>query len=128
MYKDRSTEQLVSKLVFGGPLESITGITETSAVVLFLDADDCERFYNATANGITYRKSKDPKERVAFVELGKEVDVILGQLRERIAQGATRCVTAIGNDYEVNPWKLNYLSTAGVSEIKDKRTESKVSQ
>lgn len=68
------------------------------ASVLFIEWGDCLDFYNLTANGLVYKLDNDPKERVAFVEMGKDVDVIGGILQLLIDTDTTRCVIAIGGN------------------------------
>ena len=88
----------VASLVYGGPLEQIQIRNETSAAVLFLDAEDCMNYYNATSNGIVYKKDIHGHELVVFIELAKDVDVVGGLLRGWIDSGVTRCIRAVGVD------------------------------
>ena len=87
---DNPSPQLIASLVFGGLLEQIL-TTSNSASVTFLNADDCQNYYNSTANGI-----KHGKTHVADVRLSNEVDVIGGRLQALIDKEATRCVRAVG--------------------------------
>lgn len=89
-----STANFVQSLVFGGPIEQIT-LASSSAAVVFVDADDTRKYYDATANGLVYKKEGD-EEHFVLVELAKDVDVVGGLLREMIEKSATRCVKAIG--------------------------------
>ena len=86
---------LVASIVFGGPLESIH-IKDTSATVLFLHAEDCQKFFDATENGVPFER--DGRKQVAFVEKGTEVDVVGGLLGGFIKHGYTRCVRVIDVD------------------------------
>ena len=126
----RAIERLItSSIVFGGPLESISKGSKYAAVVTFLDADDCKRFYDATPNGIDFVQGG--KKRTAFVELGKDVDVVGGQLKELIDQGARRCVRAIGNDFDIKVADLKkdpQVGKVAPAEVKDTQTEKGVSQ
>lgn len=92
----QSTANFVQSLVFGGPIEQIN-MAATSASVVFVDADDTKKYYDATANGLVYKKEGD-KEHFVFVELAKDVDVVGGLLQEMIDKSVTRCVKAVGVD------------------------------
>ena len=72
--------------------------SESSATVRFMDAKDCQNYYDDTSNGVVYGKDAQGRELVCFVELGKDVDVIGGLLRGWIDTGVTRCVRAVGVD------------------------------
>ena len=89
-----STANFVQGLVFGGPIEQIN-MGPTFASVVFVNADDTKKYYDATANGLVYKKEGD-KEHFVLVELAKDVDVVGGLLREMIDKLVTRCVKAIG--------------------------------
>ena len=75
-------------------MESIV-VGSSSAWVLFLNADDCVKYYTKTYNGVVYR-SIEGKDMVAFVQLAKDVDVVGGLLQNYIDGNVTRCVRAIG--------------------------------
>lgn len=102
---DSPSPQLIASLVFGGPLEQIVTFP-THASVTFLDADDCEKYYAATGNGIKF-----DKDRIADVRLSTEVDVIGGRIQALIDREATRCVRAVGNLSNDIPSTLTYLET-----------------
>lgn len=89
-----STANFIQSLVFGGPIEQIV-VASSSASVVFVDADDTKKYYDATANGLVYKNEGD-KEHFVLVELAKDVDVVGGLLREMIEKSVTRCVKAIG--------------------------------
>ena len=72
--------------------------SESAATVRFMDAKDCQNYYDDTSNGVVYGKDVQGRELVCFVELGKDVDVIGGLLRGWIETGVTRCVRAVGVD------------------------------
>lgn len=78
--------------MWGGIVEEIQ-IKTSSADVLFAYADDCQRYCDASANGIKYKK--DGRDLVAFVDKGKDVDIVSGQLSSYLEQGFTRCVRAV---------------------------------
>jgi hypothetical protein len=94
-------------MIQGGPLESIY-LSSTRAAVLFLHADDCLKFFLSAANGIVYGNLAG-RDLVAFVELGKDVDVIGGQLQLLIDTDATRCVRVVGVGAEVTREELEGL-------------------
>jgi hypothetical protein len=94
---------------------------EGSASVRFLDAADCNKFYDDAANGIVYGKDIQGREQVVFVELAKDVDVIGGLLRGWIDTGVTRCVRAVGVDED---WGMDALRK--LSENKGRKIEGVV--
>lgn len=90
--------KFVQSLVFGGPLELLTLPVKSSyAIVVFQDAVHCQRYYDASSNGIVYKET-DGKEEFCFVERGKDPDPVSGLLHEWIEKKMTRCVRAIGVD------------------------------
>ena len=90
----------MASLVFGGPLEQIH-VKSRTAQVLFLHAKDCQKYYDATANGVDY--TFEDRKGLAQVAKAADVDVVSGQVRTFIELGFTRCVraTGIGNDYTI---------------------------
>lgn len=78
--------------MWGGIIEEIH-IKTSSAEVLFANAEEFQSYCDATKNGIKYKK--DGRDLVAFVEKGKDVDVVSGQLCTYLEQGFTRCVRAV---------------------------------
>ena len=114
----------MTSLVFGGPLEQIQ-LKGTSAYVLFLHASDCEKYFEATANGIEFMHKG--KEWVAWVQKAKDVDVIGGQLGLFIKHGFTRCVKANGVDKNLSAEKLGEKAAfrnREVEGIEDRTSES----
>lgn len=105
-----STASFVASLAYGGALEEIQIRSSVggnlSALVRFLDAEDCKKFYEETANGLVYKKDAKGRELVLFVELSKDVDVVGGLLQGWIASGVTRCVRAVGVEAK---WDMNGL-------------------
>ena len=93
--------------------------SETAATVRFMDAKDCQNYYDDTSNGVVYGKDAQGRELVCFVELGKDVDVIGGLLRGWIDTGVTRCVKAVGVYEEFGIGALRKMG-----ERKDRRVES----
>lgn len=95
-----ATPSLVTSLVSGGPLEQIH-VTGSTAHVLFLHAQDCQKFYDSTANGLLY--TFEGREGAAEVDKAADVDVLGGQIRNFIELGFTRCVRAmdVGSDLTV---------------------------
>lgn len=102
-----SDAKFVQSLVFGGPLELLT-VPEKStyATVVFQDALHCQKYYDASSNGIVY-KVIDGKENWCFVQLGKDPDPVSGLLHKWIEKKATRCVRAIWVDKD---WGMLALS------------------
>ena len=84
----------------------------TFASVLFVNADDCIKYFNRTSNGIVY-KTEGKKRCVAFVQKSNDPDVVGGMLREWIEQEVTRCVAVrdIEEDYPLE--KLRAVATEG---------------
>lgn len=95
-----ATPSFVTSIVSGGALERID-VKGSTAHVLFLHAKDCQKFYDATANGLVY--NFESENRIARVEKATDVDVVSGQTRTFIELGFTRCVraTGIGSDFTV---------------------------
>ena len=48
----------IASLVFGGPLEQII-CKVSSAIVVFVNPEDAQTYYDATANGIVFRQNPD---------------------------------------------------------------------
>lgn len=117
-----STTSFVASLVYGGALEEIyirsSAAGNFSAVVRFLDAEDCKKFYEETANGLVYKKDAKGRELVLFVELSKDVDVVGGLLQGWIASGVTRCVRAVGVEAK---WDMKGLLM--IAERKNRKVE-----
>lgn len=117
----------MASLVFGGALESIY-VKARSAVVMFLRGEDCKKYYEATPNGVHYKKNG--KEGDAFVEIGDQVDVIGGRLLSWIGKGFTRCVRAVGVKSDITPAQLEILAQdqkRRVEGIEDGKTATGVS-
>ncbi|KAL8678508.1 MAG: hypothetical protein Q9186_005144 [Xanthomendoza sp. 1 TL-2023] len=118
---------LVASFVFGGPLEQIQ-VNERSAYVTFLRDEDAAKYYEATGNGLLYKK--DDVEHVIMTEMTQEVNPVSGILREYIEKEFTRCVRAIGVEED---WTMRALhETAArkgrrVEKIVDGLNASKVS-
>lgn len=95
-----ATPSFVTSIVNGGALERID-VKGGIAHVLFLHAKDCQKFYDATANGLVY--SFESRKGIAHVDKAADVDVLSGQARTFIELGFTRCVraTGIGSDLTV---------------------------
>ncbi|KAI4211811.1 MAG: hypothetical protein LQ351_005452 [Letrouitia transgressa] len=100
---------LVAALVYGGPLEQIVVKPPSRAEVVFLHTEDCMKYYDSTANGLLYKPSRGvnkDKYYEIMTELGKDVNVVSGVLREWIEKEVTRCVRAVGVDKE---WSLAWI-------------------
>ncbi|CAF9933049.1 hypothetical protein IMSHALPRED_009056 [Imshaugia aleurites] len=117
-----STATFVASLVYGGPVEEIhirsSAAGDLSAVIRFMDAEDCMRFYNETSNGLVYKKDAKERELVLFVELSKDVDVVGGLLQNWIVSGVTRCVRAVGVETD---WGMDGLRK--IAERKNRKVE-----
>ena len=96
--------------MYGGPIENIS-VGSSSASVLFLHAQDCLKYYNATKNGVVYGKDGE-RELFAIVDLGKDVDVIGGMLQSLIELKATRCVKVNGADEKFTKAELVELANS----------------
>lgn len=108
--------RLIASLVFGGALDHFY-TRETSAVVVFLRAEDARKFYDATPNGVVYMR--DGKKCTAFVEIGEDIDVVGGQLATYIEKGFTRCIRVIGAAPDISLTQL-----WAKAEDKNRRVES----
>lgn len=125
---------LVAALVYGGPLEQIVIRPPSRAEVVFLHAEDCMKYYDSTANGLLYKPptgaNKDHYYPI-MTELGKDVNVVSGVLREWIEKEVTRCVRAVGVDKE---WSMAWIQEAAarkgrkVEKIIDGENANKVGQ
>ena len=83
-----------------------------------MNAKDCKRFYEETANGLVYKQDVRGRELVLFVELAKDVDVVGGLLQGWIDTGITRCVCAVGVE---SKWNSDGLRQ--IAERKKRRVE-----
>ncbi|KAK4693433.1 hypothetical protein P7C71_g3963, partial [Lecanoromycetidae sp. Uapishka_2] len=90
----------VASIVYFGPVEAIYMRSDNTATVKFLNAADCQKYYDDTSNGIVYGKDVSGREKVVFVELAKDVDVIGGLLQGWIDVGASRCVRLVSVEEE----------------------------
>lgn len=104
--------------------------TDSSATVRFMDAKDCQNYYDDTSNGVVYGKDAQGRELVCFVEQGKDVDVIGGLLLGWIDTGVTRCVKAVGveEDFAVDTLrKMGERKGRRVESLEDGKTPGGVS-
>lgn len=106
-----STPAFIASLVYGGAVERIQTIGESSASVRFLDADACDKFYHDTANGLVYAKDALGKEKVVWVTKTKDVDVVGGLLRQWIEAEYTRCVRAVPVDEDIGQEYLRKMAS-----------------
>ncbi|KAL9036275.1 MAG: hypothetical protein Q9214_006210, partial [Letrouitia sp. 1 TL-2023] len=100
---------LVAALVYGGPLEQIVVRPPSRAEVVFLHAEDCMKYYDSTANGLLYKPPRGVNKDNYYpimTELGKDVNVVSGVLREWIEKEVTRCVRAVGVDKD---WSMAWI-------------------
>ena len=117
-----STATFVASIVYGGAVEEIqirsSAARNLTAVVRFMKAEDCSKFYEETSNGLVYKKDAKGRELVVFVELAKDVDVVGGLLQGWIDTGITRCVRAVGVE---SKWDLDGLFK--IAERKNRKVE-----
>lgn len=97
-------ENTDAEIHLGGPLEQIRCL-DSKAEVTFLDAADAEKFFDATPNGILFRKDTSGS-RYAEVKWVDEVTPISSLVKQYLENGATRCVRAIGVDED---WSVEGL-------------------
>ncbi len=71
----------------------------------FLDGADAQRFFDATPNGILFRKDTSGS-RYAEVKWVDEVTPMSSLVKQHLENGATRCVRAIGVDED---WSVEGL-------------------
>ena len=57
-----------------------------------------------------YAKDANKRDMVAFVDMGKDVDVVGGLLHAWIGQGATRCVRAVSVDKDLPIDRLKQMA------------------
>lgn len=103
---------------------------EGSATVRFTEAEACQKYYDDTSNGVVYGKDAKGREKVCFVELATEVNVIGGLLRGWIDTGVTRCVRAVGVDEEYDVaalLKIGERKNRKVESVEDKTNAAGVS-
>ncbi|KAL3476237.1 hypothetical protein BJX99DRAFT_228126 [Aspergillus californicus] len=105
-----TTPDKVLSLIHGGVIESISVTAAGNAHVLFCDFAACRAFYDKYPNGIDLDKER---KFTAFVEIGKEVDVVSSQLSFHLSVGSTRVVRAVGVDMEVTMSELVKIATIG---------------
>ncbi|KAL8874631.1 MAG: hypothetical protein Q9174_000036 [Haloplaca sp. 1 TL-2023] len=104
-----STPTDVASLVYGGSLESIA-VGSSTGFATFLRAEDADKFYESTGNGIVYKaQATDAREHVIMTQMSREVNPVSGVLRECIEKGYTRCVRAVGVD---TSWTMGFLHEA----------------
>ena len=84
--------------------------------MLFADAEVAKKYYDTYPYGLEFKYGM--RKHVAFVEMGKEVDVLSSLLRGHIEAGASRVVRATGADED---WGMRALSK--VAEGKTRKVE-----
>jgi protein-S-isoprenylcysteine O-methyltransferase len=104
-------------LVWGGRLESLhlPEAGKDHAMVKFLTADACEKYFNATENGIQI--PGDKTKTVIFVERSPGPNSINDVLRNCIEGDATRCLRALDADEDWGDKPLLHLAR-GNSKLK----------
>ena len=114
---------LVASLLHGGTIEAFRLFlpsetsTTKSATVLFTDADAAQTYYDKYPNGIDLKYGTHRK-CVAFVDIGKEVDVLSSLMRGHLEAGASRVVRATGADED---WGMRALCK--LAEAKGRKIE-----
>lgn len=98
-------------LVWGGRLESLSLPKPGSsfAIVKFLTPEGCQKYFEATENGIEVGGDKD-KKLVIFVEKTAGPNSINDNIRAAIDGDITRCVRAVGADDDWSDLKLMELA------------------
>ncbi|KAL9129023.1 MAG: hypothetical protein Q9217_002425 [Psora testacea] len=117
--------ELRDRPVFGGPLEQIYIRDSDTASVKFLHAEDCTSFYEKTSNGLVYGKDANGREKIVWVSLGKDVDVVGGLLDQWITSDFTRCVRAVPVDEDYGKealWKIASRKNRSIEGIEDGKT------
>ena len=125
-----STAGFVASLVFGGPVEQIHMSDGATASVKFLHGADCKKFYDETSNGLVYGTYPNGRERIVWVSLAKDVDVVGGMLRQWITSDFTRCVRAVPVDEDLGKeylWKMASRKNRSVEGIEDGQNPGGVS-
>lgn len=88
----RATLKNVVGLVWGGTIQEFVYTDGQSwAEVLFVDPDDCKRYYDSTPNGIVYPGSKDRHIEVEACP----PESARNNVKEILEKGMTRCVRAM---------------------------------
>lgn len=93
---------------------------DETASVKFLHAADCNKFYEDTSNGLVYGKDLQGKEKVVWVSLAKDVDVVGGLLSGWIEAEMTRCVRAVPVEDDIGKeylWKIAARKNRNVENI-----------
>ncbi|KAF2864744.1 hypothetical protein BDV95DRAFT_632715 [Massariosphaeria phaeospora] len=112
---------LLQGLVWGGRMEALSLPEPGSdyALVKFLTAEGCQKYFDATENGIELAPDKAPggKKTVVFVEQQPGPNSINDVLRNCIEGDATRCVRAYDADEDWSDMALLKLAR-GKSQIK----------
>ena len=113
---------LVTNLIHGGAIEElkITKPPMTATVtarVTFTDADAADAYYTKYPNGVDFRF--EGKKCTAFVDKGKDVDVISGMMAGYLESGASRVVRVAGADED---WGMRALKR--MAEAKNRALEA----
>ncbi|KAG8531569.1 uncharacterized protein KY384_003199 [Bacidia gigantensis] len=109
-----ATSSFISSIVYGGNLEQIRlDRFGCKAWIRFLDPAACQKFYENSDNGLVYGKENNGKEKIVWVDLGKDVNVIGGNLREQIARGCTRSVKVVPVEEDFTKMALETFAARG---------------
>jgi hypothetical protein len=100
---------LIASLIHGGAIETLKVVRSAegapvTARVTFATGDAADDYYATYPNGIDFRFLG--KKYTAFVDKGKDVDVISGVMRGYLESGASRVVRVLGADED---WGMQAL-------------------
>ncbi|KAI9796663.1 MAG: hypothetical protein M1835_003459 [Candelina submexicana] len=115
-----SSAHTIHTLVFYGALEEIQyNPPSNRAIIYFIHADDCDRYFNSNPNGIALMRNfgtqhqPNIREHIIFVNRAPEPSPVGGALRAMIQEGATRCIRVSGVGMEWGDEGLWKLAEAG---------------
>jgi hypothetical protein len=112
---------LIQSLVYGGALESfdLSKPHQTSAWVIFVNADACDAFFNAhQRQGIVFKNPKTCRDHVVHVAKADLVDVVSSVMQAYLDCHASRVVRASGADED---WGMRALHK--LAEAKNRKVE-----
>ena len=107
----------IASLVFGGPIEQIF-CGGNSAAVTFINPEDAQAFFDATPNGVVYRKTSEA-HHYAEIRMAEDVSPASSLVTQYVGVGATRCVKATGVDVAMS---LEYLTALGNGRLTSRGT------
>lgn len=89
-----------------------------SAAVTFINPADAQAFFDATPNGIVYRKTSE-QHHYAEIRMAEDVSPVSSLVTQYVGVGATRCVKATGVDVAMS---LEYLTALGNGRLTSRGT------